>query len=166
MENKPTIENAPEWLVELATQKRETKAAASAAAAVRLSTVTDEQLADLKSALAHPALLQAASTYQPWAEVGLALLTLGERGRHLWIEFSGRAPDPNPKESAEEWWEKNRNTTPLADYRHIFVMASNLKWKNPGVRPALVSTAADFPSSDAEIAVSEKLSRFKPIPVD
>jgi P4 family phage/plasmid primase-like protien len=110
--------------------------------------LTAEQLADLKGALAHLARDKAAGKYGFWAEVGLGLLTLGEVGRALWLDFSAEAPNPNPGESALAWWEKNRNTKPDSDYTHLFKMAGEREWKNPIA--SKVSDPSEFPYKPPE----------------
>jgi hypothetical protein len=165
-ENKAPIADAPEWLIALATKKRQTETSANGVTTVALSSISGEQLEDLQSALAHPALLEAASTYQGWADVGLALLSLGEKGRRLWLEFSAHAPNNNPKETAAEWWQKNQATSPKQDFLHLYKLAGSLGWRNPRGGAAGLAKPADFPTADPTAATTTKPSRFKPIPVD
>lgn len=68
-----------------------------------LSSITPEELADLEEALSYQPLVEAAASNDVWAEVGMALLSLGEVGYKLWIDFSARAPNGEYGD-AEEWW--------------------------------------------------------------
>jgi len=108
-----------------------------------LTSITDEQLADLRSALAHPALLEAAGANDVWSKVGYALLSLKETGRMLWFEFNINAANPRPGvQTPESWWEAHESQTPKSDFRAIFTMAQELGWQNPGAAPS--------PSSNTE----------------
>jgi P4 family phage/plasmid primase-like protien len=113
-----------------------------------LTLITDEQLADLKSALAWKPMLEAAGANDAWARIGYALLSLGETGRTLWFEFNVNAANPNPGEQTpESWWDAHESQTPKSDFRSIFTMAQKLGWMNPGSSPMRVSEPAEFPAS-------------------
>ena len=103
-----------------------------------LQTITTDQLTDLKSALSHPPLLEAAGDESVCSEIGLALRSLGrDVGEALWLEFTSRAadhstqPDPNWR---LEWWSKHASTEIRSDFRHVFRVAGKLGWQNPAVR--------------------------------
>lgn len=95
-----------------------------------LTEINDEQLADLRSALAHPKLLTDAGAYEVWNEVNLALLSLGERGVELIREYSAAADNYDP-DGVEAWIERNRGTTPRSDFLHVFKLAAARGWENP-----------------------------------
>ncbi len=98
----------------------------------QLTSATPEQLADIKSALAHPELRKAAGERDVWVKIGLALKSIN--GRELWDEFIRGADGYDA--FAEMWWDKNANSPADSDFRTIFKMAQELGWENPGTQSA------------------------------
>lgn len=99
-----------------------------------LTVITDDQLRDLKDALAWPALLQAAGKEQACMEVGYRLLTLGELGHELWTDFCANAADESDEPDAgwpEAWWTNHVTGDVRSDFRGIYKMAADLDWPNP-----------------------------------
>lgn len=128
LDDAPVAE-APAWLVELAGG---TRSEIDNRPAPPATTISETQLADLKSALAHPAFLESVGGHSEWSEVGYALLTLGDVGKELWCEFSGRAANPNSgMDDAESWWGRHQRSRSRTDFKHIFTLAGRLGWKNP-----------------------------------
>lgn len=119
--------------------------------------ITPEQLADLRSALAHPALLEWAGGNEEWSSIGYALLSLGEVGRELWLDFSQRAPNYDSG-APEAWWAKRRK--PRSDYRSIFKRAAALGWKNPNPGGSIDPASVGFGKGPAPEGMS--LSPIKP----
>lgn len=72
-----------------------------------LSSISTGDLADLEDALRYQPLIDSASSNDVWAEVGMALLSLGEQGRQLFVEFSSRAPNGEYGD-ADAWWEAHQ----------------------------------------------------------
>lgn len=133
------------------------ESASTNAGGTQLTDISDEQLTDLKDALAHPALREKAGAESVWSEVGLSLLSLGEVGEDLWLEFSEHADNYEPG-APETWWERHQGTIPKADFRHVFKMAGKLGWS--GRSKADLSMMDDL--SALEIAV-EPVSKSSPL---
>jgi putative DNA primase/helicase len=135
-----------------------------------LRTITSDQLIDLKSALSHPPLLQAAGDESLCSEIGLALRSLGnDVGEALWLEFTDGAadrsdqPDPNWR---VEWWNKHASTEIRSDFRHVFRVAGKLGWRNP-TRPAVSSIAAFANSQRAKRGLTLiRGSDIEPVPIE
>lgn len=85
--------------------------------------VTEAQIRDLRSALTY---LDADYT-KLWHDVGLALKTIGNVGRDLWIEWSKRS-DKWSDDHIKHWatFHPERVT-----YRKVFYIAAALGWENP-----------------------------------
>jgi predicted P-loop ATPase len=108
--------------------------------------INDDQLCDLRSALSWPGLLDDAANNAVWSEAGYALLSLGDVGFELWSEFCAAAPNGEDGD-AETWWNSHVHADVRSDFRHIFNMASERGWKNPGLSmPAAID---DFEDLDA-----------------
>lgn len=129
--------------------------------------ISDAQLEDLKSALAHPGLLEAAGAESVCMKVGYALLSLGELGHGLWLEFCAHAadhsatPDPNWPES---WWTAHQNGSSRADFLTIYKMAAEYGWENPIKDGASSQVAQDFDILP-QIEIPPEADRFRLIPL-
>lgn len=125
---------------------------------------------DLRSALAHRA--PRCSDYDSWSSTGLKLRSLGDDvGLSMFTYFSAGAPNPNPKETPREWWEKNRGARVQSDFTSIFKEEQALGWPNPSAgRAVRIFEAEDFPATETDgggkPAPAARDQRFKPIPVD
>jgi hypothetical protein len=98
---------------------------------VQVTSLSEWDRKRVKSALAHPALLEAAKTNDVWSNcIGYPLLACGEK--LLWLEWSAAAPNPNPKQTAAEWWAQHEGQVPRAGIKHLFSFAESLGWVNPG----------------------------------
>lgn len=85
--------------------------------------VTEATVRDLRSALAH---LDADDT-KTWFTVGLALKTIGNIGRDLWIEWSKRS-DKWDEAHIQHWHTFRPDKT---TYKKVFYMAQEAGWENP-----------------------------------
>jgi hypothetical protein len=124
------IAPCPQWLLDMLTGK-EQQIDAGEPEPLRAD-VSDDQLADLRSALMSPEML---SDWEKWSDTGYALLGLGDTGRELFFEYSAAQrelmPDKAVYETEEVWWRGHKNLTPRSDYRSVFSRAQSLGWKNP-----------------------------------
>lgn len=100
-----------------------------------MASVTPEQVAELRSAL----LSMRSDDRSLWIEVGMALRTLDEQGRALWMEWSAQS-DKFDAADAARTWESLRPTS--TDYRAVFAKAQAGGWVNPR---AFVNPFADTP---------------------
>lgn len=129
------IADVPDWLLALLTER------APAEPVEALDSITDDQLADLRSAMRHPAFVETLAGNSAWSGVGYALLSLGEVGRELWLEFCPQWP--NFETGADErWWHDHARETPRSDFRSIFKRATKCGWLNPITQRA--SSPDDF----------------------
>lgn len=106
-----------------------------------LTTITDDEEADLAEALRYPPLVAAAGDNDYWSEIGYALLSLGNG----WLYFHGlsmRAPNYDGA-AAVAWWETHAGQTPRSDFRHIFTLARRLGWRSS-------AEPSDFPLVEAK----------------
>lgn len=95
-----------------------------------LTTITDEQLRDLESALSHPALVEAAGDESVWSKIAHHLLSLGEVGQRLFRQLSNAAPNKGERTS-DDWFDDHRGTVPTSDFRSVFTLAAKYGWLNP-----------------------------------
>ena len=87
-------------------------------------TLDEQQQADLRAAL----FTLSADEYDEWVRFGLALKTLGEVGRGLWMEWSATSDKYDTEQAAEKWETlRPKNTS----YRVIFSEAQRRGWENP-----------------------------------
>jgi hypothetical protein len=111
-----------------------------------LAEISDAQLQDLRSALAHPQLRRDAGEEPVCSEVGLALLSLGDVGRELWLAFCAAADDnsdePDPS-WPDTWWEQHASVVPRSNFTRIYKMAADRGWRNPIA--SRVSSVDEFP---------------------
>ncbi len=107
-----------------------------------LSAITSEQESNLRSALQSPGLLQEMGDNGFWSNhIGYALLSLGEKGRELFVWASEQAPGFEPG-APETWWENHETYAPTMDFRHIYKKAGELGWQNP--RTCRIANVKDF----------------------
>lgn len=118
------IADVPDWLLALLTER------APAEPVEALDLITDRQLADLRSAMMHPAFVETLADNSAWSSVGYALLSLGEVGRDLWLEFCPQWPNYEPG-ADERWWNTHAHEAPRSDFRAIFRRAGVCGWSNP-----------------------------------
>jgi hypothetical protein len=121
--------------------------------------ISPEQLADLKSALAHRKLLEDAAGEPICSEIGLALLSLGrelhdELFRDLFCPRAGNYD----AEWAAGWWDAHSSVRVRSDYRHVFTMSSERGWVNPSSPRA--ATADDFDVQPTSTEVQSPLERY------
>ena len=70
-----------------------------------------------------------ADDYHTWITVGLALKTIGEPGRHLWLEWSSTSHKFNSSEAESKW----QGFKPIGtNYKSVFTEAQKSGWVNPG----------------------------------
>ncbi len=123
-----------------------------------LHEIDDTSRADVIWALKRPELLESVATYEPWASVGLALISLGDEGRRLWVEFSAAAPGQTVGgQSAEQWWRLNRRTRPKKDFRWIINRAEELSQVS---RPSRACSADEF----LEVIEAEPIPKVGEVP--
>lgn len=68
-----------------------------------------------------------------WVNVGLALKTIGPKGRELWMEWSANCPEKYDRADAARVWASFHPTK--TNYKHVFVEAQdNWDWQNPARR--------------------------------
>jgi predicted P-loop ATPase len=160
------------WFDASVVPQPEPKAAAVHATAepLQISRINEEQLHDVRSALAHLALCDGANPAAIWwTEVGYALLSLKEAGCALWLEFCREAGTKDTQADAD-WWTRHAGVTPQSDFRHLFTMAQNRGWVNPGKgRVPQVPDVADFPvdalgTTQAEHPLEVIETQRKPLP--
>lgn len=122
------IAQAPQWLLDILGTPR----AADEAVEV-LTDIDDTQYAELRDALLSPGML---NDWDRWSDNGLALRGLGDKGYHLWAEYSRRQLEACPDhgtgpDTADTWWGRHRPTGSKSDYRSVFTRAQALGWRNP-----------------------------------
>lgn len=115
-----------------------------------LSTITSEELADLRDALAYQPILDAAASNDFWSEVGYALLSLDTVGQELWQDFSSHAPNQKNSDDAMDWWDAHEHQQPRSDYRHLFSLARSLGWRCHSA-PGSFGILPDVPDRSATI---------------
>lgn len=130
LERAMAMADAPQWLLDIISSAKQVDAHHDSAIRTEID---DEQLADLRSALMHPAMLR---DWRRWSDNGLALRTLGDKGYALWCEYSAAqlaaCPNETPgDDTADTWWRRHRPEGVKSDYRSIFARAQAFGWKNP-----------------------------------
>ncbi|MEX1670462.1 AAA family ATPase [Zhongshania guokunii] len=86
--------------------------------------VTEEQKSHLKSALHHIP----ADEYGLWVKLGMALASIGDAGRKLWIEWSKTDEKYNAAEANKKWLSFAPSRT---GYEAVFLEAKKRGWINP-----------------------------------
>jgi len=98
--------------------------------------VAPDTVRDLRSALTA---LRADDRTQ-WVDMGLALKTLGDCGRTLWLEWSQTSDKYDPLDAADKWESfKPKDIS----YQSVFVKAQGAGWVNP--KSHTTASHADFP---------------------
>ncbi|HEX7082358.1 MAG TPA: phage/plasmid primase, P4 family [Gammaproteobacteria bacterium] len=129
--------------------RKATEPAATPREPVEPTEPDDELIEDLRTVLRDARYQKAvkpnrtAENYNRWNEANLALLSLGEAGEALIREYS--------VDGADEWLERNRDTVPRCDYRHVFTMAEELGIPNPRGRRTVAADPGDFPADAVPI---------------
>lgn len=86
--------------------------------------VPDSVVKDLRSAL----FSMRSDDRADWVRIGIALKTLGDQGRGLWLEWSSTSPKFDLRDAVEVW-ETFRPTQ--TGYQAVFAEASRQGWLNP-----------------------------------
>lgn len=88
---------------------------------------SDQLVRDLRSALA----FMRSDDRDTWIRMGLALKTLDDQGRALWIEWSQTSAKYDPQDAARVWDSFKPEST---HYREVFAEAQRAGWTNPAKR--------------------------------
>ncbi len=91
----------------------------------RLASVDPALVMNLRSALLH----MRSDSRELWIKVGMALKTLGDSGRGLWLEWSATSTSYDAPAAAKVW--ESLNPTGI-NYRFVFAEAQRVGWVNPG----------------------------------
>jgi putative DNA primase/helicase len=92
--------------------------------------LSEEQVADIRSALAHPRMREQMAGEGFWSEMLLALLVHGEQGFEL-AQKASRAADNYQPGCVEDFFARHQSSEKRSDYRHILKVAADLGWQNP-----------------------------------
>lgn len=144
------IPEIPEALLEVWKDLLAPKAAATSATGVLngliqtstpVTTLSPIDIQNLRSALLH----LRADDRKDWIKAGLALKSLGEVGRGLWIEWSMTSKKYDPLDAANTWDSLQPTTI---DYKYVFAEAQRQGWINPAknldfVLPSIESAIGD-----------------------
>jgi predicted P-loop ATPase len=127
----------------------------------RLTSATEEQLAHLDLALAHPPLRRAAGEEEFCVKKILyPLLSLGDVGRDRFLDFCANADDnsanPDPQWPETTWNAHITSAPPESDFRSIYKTARELGWENPGIHTPIDATAFDLVPDNANKAQPKK----------
>lgn len=96
-----------------------------------LTKISPEQEAHLRSALQHREVLEAMKDRDVWVrDIGIPLLSIGDKGRELFCWVSRQAPNYDPGCDVR-WWSENAHYKTKLDFRHIYRFAAQMGWKNP-----------------------------------
>jgi RecA-family ATPase len=90
--------------------------------------ITPETIADLESALS----IIPADDYHTWIKIGLALASLGEQGRLLFMWWSATSSKFDPQQAAMKW---DGFVPDRTGYRAVFAEAKRRGWINPRSNP-------------------------------
>lgn len=111
-------------------------AAPSGEAVTQYERASPQTIKDLRSAL----LSMRADDRELWVRMGLALKTLGEQGRGLFMEWSATSSEKFDPTDAAEKWDSFKPTT--ISYQSVFAEAQRGGWLNPASTVATVPIAA------------------------
>lgn len=89
-----------------------------------LDILTEDQIVDLRSALAHIP----SDDRDTWVRLGHALVRYGDAGRELWEEWSQKSAKFDDADAERVWESLDGDHT---DYGAVFAEAQRLGWKNP-----------------------------------
>jgi len=141
------------WVAEKAGEPKPEPAGQPAREAV---VITETQRADIRAALNY----LDADNYAQWVEFGLALKTLGEVGRGLWMEWSQQSPRFNPAQAADKW--NGFQPSGKIGYEPILYRAQERGWANPASSGPQVRisapAAANDPSTGLPLIYAEDVS--------
>lgn len=110
--------------VQVALAPRHAAARPKAANDVDAVRVDAQTIADLRSALAH----MRSDDRALWVNMGMALRTLGDTGRGLWIGWSQTSELYDPKDAARTWDSFEPRAT---GHKAVFAEAMRRGWSNP-----------------------------------
>lgn len=120
---------------------------------------------ELRSALAS----MRADDRDLWVRMGMALKTLGDTGRGMWLMWSATSPKFDPADAARRWDSFEPTST---DHRAVFAEAQRLGWINPmsnaatGASGALQTPVAGSGGIDAPSSVDAPPARLDACIVD
>jgi AAA domain/Primase C terminal 2 (PriCT-2) len=124
--------------------------------------ISEDQRIQLRSALNY----LDANDYDNWIHLGIALKTLGDVGRGLWLEWAQTSPRYDARQSAEKWETFTPRTEGKAiNYESIFWRARERGWVNPmgpaairATEPAQAAPASDLPLVFAESIDGDRIA--------
>jgi hypothetical protein len=133
------------------------------AGTVQRTPLDDEQVNVVRSALTFLAAREEVADNDVWSNfIGYPLLA--HDAKKLFLEFSASAPNPNPKQTAEEWWADHIGQAARSDYQRILKFAKSLGWVNPWSAPTRVSNPAEFPDPpEGTETVAEQADAATPV---
>lgn len=105
--------------------------------------VDERQRAELRSALN----FLNADDYEVWADMGMALKTLGDVGRGLWLEWSQVSPRYDAQQAVKKW--ATFQPDGRISFRTVFHQATQAGWPNPMSGAAVPAPAAQEQKSPA-----------------
>jgi hypothetical protein len=87
-----------------------------------------------------------------WIRMGLALKTVGKKGKALWLEWSKRSKKFNAADAERVWESFEPSDT---NYKAVFAEAQRNGWKNPRSKPRLAADNDDPEDPEEEQAAPE-----------
>lgn len=132
------------WVSEKAGEPKPSPAGQAAADTV---STTEAQRADIRSALNY----LDADDYAQWVELGLALKTLGEVGRGLWLDWSQQSPRFDAGQAADKW--NGFQPSGKIGYETILYRAQARGWANPASGAGKVHISAPAAANDQSSAL-------------
>ena len=158
----PVVAKAPEWLLNLLVVANANTASdhVEEGDAEQREQVTPQQVTELRSALNS----LNADEYNAWVNTGLALKSLGNTGRGLWMTWSQQSQSKfDPHEASKKWASFKPERT---GYAAVFKAAQGCGWINPASKVAYLqpSFAAAEPVAFAPFTAADlKDMKFEPI---
>lgn len=119
-----------------------------------VSNLPSETISHLRSALLH----LRSDNRELWVKIGLALKSLNEIGRGLWLEWSATSPKFDSQD-ASRVWESLKPTS--IDYRSVFSEATAQGWLNPTKKISNTELLAKTPYGFTAEDLSKKI--FPPL---
>jgi len=107
---------------------------------------------DLRSALA----VMRSDDRDVWVRMGLALKSLGDTGRGLWLEWSQGSEKFDARDAARKWDSFAPNAT---DHRAVFAAAQRHGWANPRRAAARTRPAAPDPAPPPAVGMHDQDQR-------